>query len=73
MDEGTFPETPPPAGVTVAGVGSNYRYRSLRFKPDGSVDLAFSGTWFLSLVNKNDPIKANSPAGQLSPQFASKR
>ena len=60
MDESLFPETTPPAGVTVAPAGVNYRYRSLRFKPDGSVDLAFSGTWFLSLVNKNDPIKTNS-------------
>lgn len=59
MDESIFPETSPPAGVTVAPAGSNYRYRSLRFKPDGSADLAFSGTWHLSLVNKEDQIKAN--------------
>lgn len=60
MDETAFPEQPAPAGVNVPPAGSNYRYRSFRFKPDGGTDLPMSGKWFLTLVAKNDPVKANN-------------
>lgn len=59
MDEAAFPEKPAAAGVNVPPVGSNYRYRSFYFRPDGSADLPSQGPWFLTLVSKNDPVKTN--------------
>lgn len=59
MDDTAFPEQPAAAGMNVPPVGSNYRYRSFRFKPDGGTDLPLDKSWFFTLVAKNDPIKAN--------------
>lgn len=59
MDETTLPEQPAVAGVNVPPAGSNYRYRSFRYRPDGSTDLPFGKSWFFTLVAKNDPIKTN--------------
>lgn len=56
MDEAFLPEKKAPAGIPVGPI-SNYVYRSFRFRPDGTADLRLSGNWFLSLVNRNDPIR----------------
>jgi len=60
MNDTDFPEQAAPAGVTVAPAGSNYRYRSFRYKPDGGTDLPMDKQFFFTLVNKTDPIKANN-------------
>jgi uncharacterized protein (TIGR02596 family) len=60
MDGSLFPEQAAPAGATVAPVGANYSYRSFRYKPDGGTDLPMDKKFFFTLVNKNDPIKANN-------------
>lgn len=59
MDNATFPEQAAAPGMNVPPAGSNYKYRSFRYKPDGSTDLPLNGRWFFTLVAKNDPIKAN--------------
>jgi uncharacterized protein (TIGR02596 family) len=60
MDGSLFSEQAAPAGATVAPVGANYSYRSFRYKPDGGTDLPMDKKFFFTLVNKNDPIKANN-------------
>jgi uncharacterized protein (TIGR02596 family) len=60
MDDAAFPEQAAPADAPVAPVGSNYRYRSFRYKPDGGTDLPTDKRFFFTLVNKNDPITANN-------------
>ncbi len=59
MDDTAFPEQPAAAGMNVPPAGSNYRYRSFRYKPNGGTDLPPDKSWFFTLVSKNDPIKAN--------------
>ncbi|MBE2204946.1 MAG: Verru_Chthon cassette protein D [Chthoniobacterales bacterium] len=59
MDNSAFPEKAAVPGVNVPPVGSNYRYRSFTFRPDGSTDFPSGGPWFFTLAAKNDPIKAN--------------
>jgi uncharacterized protein (TIGR02596 family) len=60
MDDEVLPEQEAPEGVLVPPGGENYRYRSFRFKPDGTTDLPLNGNWFLTLVNRGDPIAANN-------------
>lgn len=60
MDDARFPEQAADPAVPVPPAGSNYRYRSFRFKPDGGTDLPLDGNWFFTLVLKTDPIKANN-------------
>lgn len=60
MDDSAFPEQAAPTDAPVAPVGSNYRYRSFRYKPDGGTDLPTDKKFFFTLVNKNDAIKANN-------------
>ena len=59
MDDGVFPEQDAPAGAPVPPAGQNYRYRSFRFKPDGSADFGGGTNCFFTLVNKNDAVAAN--------------
>lgn len=60
LDENKFPEQPPSTNVTGGPSGSNYRFRSFRFKPDGTADVLLDGNWTLTLMNKNEPIAANN-------------
>lgn len=60
MDNTTFPEQAAPASMPVAPVGVNYQYRSFRFRPDGGTDLPTDKPFFFTIINKNDPIKANN-------------
>lgn len=59
MNDTEFPEQAAASGAAVAPFGSNYRYRSFRFRPDGGTDFPSGGPWFFTLVAKTDPIKAN--------------
>jgi uncharacterized protein (TIGR02596 family) len=56
---GKLPEQTAPAGAKLPGVNTNYRYRSFRFKPDGSTDLAIDVAWYLTLGSANDPVGAS--------------
>lgn len=59
MSDTALPEQPSLAGVTLPGVGANYKYRSFHFKPDGGTDLAMDQQWYLTIVAQNDPVVAN--------------
>lgn len=70
MDNAFLPEQTPQASEKVGVFGTNYRYRSFRFKPDGNTDLAADTSWFLSLYNSNEAIVANDlPANFITMQI----
>jgi uncharacterized protein (TIGR02596 family) len=60
MNETAFPEQAAPADAPVPPAGPNYRYRSFRYRPDGSAEVPSNPAFTLTLVNKTDPIKANN-------------
>jgi len=59
LDDTNLPEQAAPAGFDLPEYGSNYRYRSFRFKPDGGMDLPLDGKWFFTLYAQNDTIVSN--------------
>lgn len=60
MNDTNFPEQAAPAGVTLPEFGSNYRYRSFLFKPDGGTDLSRDRQLFFTMHVQNDKIVTNN-------------
>lgn len=48
------------AAAPIAGFGTNYRYRSIRFAPDGSVDLQSSENFFTLVLQNDKPLSAGA-------------
>jgi len=68
-------EQPSQTNAPVAGFGQNYRYRSIRFAPNGSVDLQNPENFFTLVLQNDKPLTegANFFTVQLNPISGSVR
>lgn len=70
MNDAQLPEKAADPSVLLSGIGANYRYRSFRFKPDGSTDLPTDSQWFFTLLSQTDTKGTNGlPANYVTIQI----